>query len=120
MIRRPPISTRTDTLFPYTTLFRSLPKRNTSRSFAGARGGQSFRPISFGVRSLHLPTQLSTSKPERETRRLNRTAGEASESPLGVYLRPGCCAPDVRSWRRLGHHPSALQVNGWLPGHDPS
>src|SRR3546814_11213985 len=25
MIRRPPISTRTDTLFPYTTLFRSLP-----------------------------------------------------------------------------------------------
>src|SRR3546814_3197467 len=27
MIRRPPISTRTDTLFPYTTLFRSSPAR---------------------------------------------------------------------------------------------
>src|SRR3546814_7503141 len=27
MIRRPPRSTRTDTLFPYTTLFRSLPLR---------------------------------------------------------------------------------------------
>src|SRR3546814_6991864 len=27
MIRRPPRSTRTDTLFPYTTLFRSLPIR---------------------------------------------------------------------------------------------
>src|SRR3546814_4104164 len=27
MIRRPPISTRTDTLFPYTTLFRSAVKR---------------------------------------------------------------------------------------------
>src|SRR3546814_5220012 len=26
MIRRPPRSTRTDTLFPYTTLFRSQPK----------------------------------------------------------------------------------------------
>src|SRR3546814_2316220 len=26
MIRRPPISTRTDTLFPYTTLFRSIVK----------------------------------------------------------------------------------------------
>src|SRR3546814_8445644 len=26
MIRRPPRSTRTDTLFPYTTLFRSLPR----------------------------------------------------------------------------------------------
>src|SRR3546814_2963667 len=28
MIRRPPRSTRTDTLFPYTTLFRSVPPRN--------------------------------------------------------------------------------------------
>src|SRR3546814_10377252 len=27
MIRRPPRSTRTDTLFPYTTLFRSFPPR---------------------------------------------------------------------------------------------
>src|SRR3546814_5536476 len=27
MIRRPPISTRTDTLFPYTTLFRSTDRR---------------------------------------------------------------------------------------------
>src|SRR3546814_401365 len=27
MIRRPPRATRTDTLFPYTTLFRSLPNR---------------------------------------------------------------------------------------------
>src|SRR3546814_5399491 len=29
MIRRPPRSTRTDTLFPYTTLFRSLASRNS-------------------------------------------------------------------------------------------
>src|SRR3546814_12266393 len=29
MIRRPPRSTRTDTLFPYTTLFRSLAIKNT-------------------------------------------------------------------------------------------
>src|SRR3546814_16309872 len=27
MVRQPPISTRTDTLFPYTTLFRSVPAR---------------------------------------------------------------------------------------------
>src|SRR3546814_4523941 len=31
MIRRPPISTRTDTLFPYTTLFRSRHTRHTVR-----------------------------------------------------------------------------------------
>src|SRR3546814_13672090 len=33
-IRRPPRSTRTDTLFPYTTLFRSLLRRNGFRSSA--------------------------------------------------------------------------------------
>src|SRR3546814_3053204 len=31
MLRRPPRSTRTDTLFPYTTLFRSDSRRKTSR-----------------------------------------------------------------------------------------
>src|SRR3546814_11816829 len=33
MIRRPPRSTRTDTLFPYTTLFRSLPRLASIRHF---------------------------------------------------------------------------------------
>src|SRR3546814_14822937 len=43
MIRRPPRSTRTDTLFPYTTLFRSLilivlsPKRLRARGACGRR-----------------------------------------------------------------------------------
>src|SRR3546814_11112189 len=38
MIRRPPRSTRTDTLFPYTTLFRSPPSRGT-RSARGRSAG---------------------------------------------------------------------------------
>src|SRR3546814_4276552 len=33
MIRRPPISTHTDTLFPYTTLFRSEKHKYTSKVF---------------------------------------------------------------------------------------
>src|SRR3546814_20398308 len=33
MIRRPPISTRTDTLFPYTTLFRSLAEPDAMQCF---------------------------------------------------------------------------------------
>src|SRR3546814_3241065 len=36
MIRRPPRSTRTDTLFPYTTLFRSLRALRLPRAAAGA------------------------------------------------------------------------------------
>src|SRR3546814_2615308 len=39
MIRRPPRSTRTDTLFPYTTLFRSVIK---DKGRAGRLGGDEF------------------------------------------------------------------------------
>src|SRR3546814_7250054 len=44
MIRRPPRSTRTDTLFPYTTLFRSGYefRRETGRFVYGADLGTSF------------------------------------------------------------------------------
>src|SRR3546814_15114781 len=47
MIRRPPRSTRTDTLFPYTTLFRSHPDRALPariRPFAGAAPPADARP----------------------------------------------------------------------------
>src|SRR3546814_18676937 len=40
MIRRPPRSTRTDTLFPYTTLFRSLCRRAYFSTVAAARRAQ--------------------------------------------------------------------------------
>src|SRR3546814_3144601 len=54
MIRRPPRSTRTDTLFPYTTLFRSdetwfpegrRPRRHARRRLA--------RPVAGGARHRH-------------------------------------------------------------------
>src|SRR3546814_6899699 len=38
MIRRPPRSTRTDTLFPYTTLFRSRFDRRRDERLFGAQG----------------------------------------------------------------------------------
>src|SRR3546814_6139471 len=38
MIRRPPRSTRTDTLFPYTTLFRSCAPPATERASSGDAG----------------------------------------------------------------------------------
>src|SRR3546814_17248804 len=40
MLRRPPRSTRTDTLFPYTTLFRSVHLANDRRQGAGHPQGQ--------------------------------------------------------------------------------
>src|SRR3546814_15120106 len=40
MLRRPPRSTRTDTLFPYTTLFRSRASRRGPRGVARPRRGR--------------------------------------------------------------------------------
>src|SRR3546814_6940710 len=62
MIRRPPRSTRTDTLFPYTTLFRS-----PGRADGGPGGGRAGLPEgrcgeppgvrSRGIAALRLPQQ---------------------------------------------------------------
>src|SRR3546814_2566791 len=40
MIRRPPRSTRTDTLFPYTTLFRSGKVKRPARPVMGKEGAE--------------------------------------------------------------------------------
>src|SRR3546814_21192308 len=58
MIRRPPRSTRTDTLFPYTTLFRSpfAPSLSKGRSFP-TKDGRCFDRLSasgIGTRALFL------------------------------------------------------------------
>src|SRR3546814_18517270 len=44
IIRRPPRATRTDTLFPYTTLFRSLSKDTTDAAYLGGRQSRCLRP----------------------------------------------------------------------------
>src|SRR3546814_13997041 len=51
MIRRPPRSTRTDTLFPYTTLFRSDAHASDRRRdlLLAERGYASLRPIAADI-----------------------------------------------------------------------
>src|SRR3546814_3145221 len=52
MIRRPPRSTRTDTLFPYTTLFRSVHLPNARlRAYPGEEGAKAGAPI-VGTQAL--------------------------------------------------------------------
>src|SRR3546814_2948653 len=54
MIRRPPRSTRTDTLFPYTTLFRSHRAGAVHRAEPGLRAGRRLHPRSrAGARAVH-------------------------------------------------------------------
>src|SRR3546814_7567017 len=59
MIRRPPRSTRTDTLFPYTTLFRSLAERGNEGTAEEGDVPEEFS--AFGV-----PAELEGNAPEDE------------------------------------------------------
>src|SRR3546814_5449025 len=61
MIRRPPRSTRTDTLFPYTTLFRSvveevLPGKEAALGIAGGERLGNTRQDAGSLASQHLLT----------------------------------------------------------------
>src|SRR3546814_5080478 len=64
MIRRPPRSTRTDTLFPYTTLFRSVVHRLLDAGYVGfkhrKRGFGRCRDRRGCLRRLHTLTSNAT------------------------------------------------------------
>src|SRR3546814_2832295 len=64
MIRRPPRSTRTDTLFPYTTLFRSDPPRSSVTSPPWPA------PPSPPVSRTEPPEPLDTGRSEEHTSEL--------------------------------------------------
>src|SRR3546814_7076205 len=57
MIRRPPRSTRTDTLFPYTTLFRSSAFKNANSSFFGNKPFRLMLP-NLGDLYEHIETYI--------------------------------------------------------------
>src|SRR3546814_4798079 len=86
MIRRPPISTRTDTLFPYTTLFRSRDSQaKASGPSGGLGGGEHGCPRDVqGVgpsapRILHLGRRLSARCRQRVSSRSIRSEEHTSE-----------------------------------------
>src|SRR3546814_7436277 len=68
MIRRPPRSTRTDTLFPYTTLFRSQFQVN----------GSNLQLLQAFERRL-LPRRVSCQIPKKFATRSNRSEEHTSE-----------------------------------------
>src|SRR3546814_4126147 len=75
MIRRPPRSTRTDTLFPYTTLFRSMAqgvRRGTLRIYLGAAPGvgKTFAMLNEGQRRRDRGTDVVVGRSEEHTSEL--------------------------------------------------
>src|SRR3546814_6439415 len=72
MIRRPPRSTRTDTLFPYTTLFRSSGLEPTRSVETRRTGLQPLAHLSHAVGGLvgHIPAGLDPPRSEEHTSEL--------------------------------------------------
>src|SRR3546814_4130544 len=74
MVRRPPRSTRTDTLFPYTTLFRSPDARIRSSLARRPQGGQRMhaRDIkrSTGIGHMHGTGVIGPQRSEEHTSEL--------------------------------------------------
>src|SRR3546814_3300965 len=65
MIRLPPRSTRTDTLFPYTTLFRSYAVPISICSNAAKAGDYAIAPLLYPVLS-RIPARLAQSSQRSE------------------------------------------------------
>src|SRR3546814_20410493 len=62
MIRRPPRSTRTDTLFPYTTLFRSLRRLRKGSELASNAKTRTKRPTKAEQRAETMEQILDTAE----------------------------------------------------------
>src|SRR3546814_2933240 len=78
MIRRPPRSTRTDTLFPYTTLFRS---QSTTATAATAKKATSLKPNST------ITTTPSTTVTTTSTTKASVARSEEHTSELQSLMR---------------------------------
>src|SRR3546814_4763422 len=77
MIRRPPRSTRTDTLFPYTTLFRSVDRDRRGRRRVGRAIARELAPaadddrdafLAVGQDALERPADLAALRGVEERR----------------------------------------------------
>src|SRR3546814_20397878 len=97
MIRRPPRSTRTDTLFPYTTLFRS-PYEEQSQQGCTQRYGEQLEPPPAphipekGGHATRIPLQL---EPQISLFGLNHHTGSRSEERR---VGKACVSPCRSRW----------------------
>src|SRR3546814_1432150 len=113
MIRRPPRSTRTDTLFPYTTLFRS--QRGSARRPSG-RGslGPDARAIPEEPgRALHAaPARRAGGHREgRCISRFGRCLLHHGPIAAGRRRPAGSCAPDGRSEEHTSELQSLMRIS---------
>src|SRR3546814_1014866 len=82
MIRRPPRSTRTDTLFPYTTLFRSLEREGFKTRIPSVRTAES-----CGVAPLTNTEHHHGTDPAAESHQPRQPRSEEHTSELQSLIR---------------------------------
>src|SRR3546814_7174776 len=110
MIRRPPRSTRTYTLFPYTTLFRS--GSNLSLAEARAEAGKLVRKFQAGARDLREVLKDERQREARERAAAVRKAEEAAAreiATLGKLLKAYIAQLRRDGKQRSEEHTSELQ-----------
>src|SRR3546814_5525448 len=98
MIRRPPRSTRTDTLFPYTTLFRSPPSRKAS--------GHRPLPVASNLLADNMPIDSQKAMP--------RCGAIARDRRAGVFRgrrRAPPCDPRSRSEEHTSELQSLMRIS---------
>src|SRR3546814_12169583 len=86
MYRRPPRSTRTDTLFPYTTLFRSSRRQGAGHKRPCPRRWRRFRPPRWECRR-HAQYHASAASPRLRETRHRKTPRPGQIRPLGDLAR---------------------------------
>src|SRR3546814_14338381 len=90
MRRRPPRSTRTDTLFPYTTLVRTLASRHSPRNGRRVRGNPNSptsTPPSVGAYDHLENVGMRVLVPRRDALRNHGATSHTHRSPRNVVQR---------------------------------
>src|SRR3546814_3922984 len=118
MVRRPPRSTRTDTLFPYTTLFRSERSRDTNRPCSQSDGHLDFAQCERLSRAVRQGRRRPLVSPPGGTCGFHREPCRAARclkalSPSGERVgRGGLSRPLSAAARQQAARPSSLSPEG--------
>src|SRR3546814_19189750 len=100
MIRRPPRSTRTDTLFPYTTLFRSVQLGERTSEAAQILNGLRADEVIAGKNAFLLKAELEKGSGEEECRPGSGETAHASQA--NRYIGPQPVANPIHHRRARG------------------
>src|SRR3546814_51283 len=111
MIRRPPRSTRTDTLFPYTTLFRSIPRLLNRVAIFDAvhrdgHGGSCLKPSSWKGAPSDPPLDVRLTpqmmfKRQIKTPSCIHASTDADRAASAANIRTcDSSAPQLPNWNR--------------------